>query len=279
MSNGDESLCEIGDGGHHEFKSPIIWLGHVRPLIFQESQDARFQMGAMHAIDWSSLMDFLPQVVKLTCQVCALKENDLIVTPAFHYEQGRRVAKPGVGIFPNDGVIVSEETERELDAAFTCFAHSILKRQEIAGQDQIFPVEISERSAASVAAVVNDFLINSGGKKVGEPRMLRTMGCEILVSGTYRTKNEKALPEPKRKVVLAEIDGMRGMIRTIFLNIGDRKTITLLFDEARFKEELRSRVLDGLVYEFVIDTEWIAIDKTVDTLVSFSPCSDEPVLR
>lgn len=67
----------------------------------------------------------------------------------------------------------------------------------------------------------------------------------------------------------AQIDGLRGMTRTAFLNVGERKSIAILFDEAAFKEPLRNRVLDGLMYEFVIETEWISNDKKVDSLVSF----------
>ena len=146
-----------------------------------------------------------------------------------------------------------------------------MQGQEIAGQDSILPIELTKRSADSVATLVGDFLASFGGKKVGEARLLKTKNCEILVAGTYRPINEKSLPEPKRKKVTGLIDGMRGMMRTVYLNIGDQKTIAIVFDEGRFKEPLRSRVLDGLLYDFVIDNEWIAHDKTVDTLVSFGP--------
>lgn len=272
------SWC-IGAGHQHNFKTPVIWLEHVRALIFQESIDTSFQMGAIHAIDWSSLLNFLPHVLKLTCAVTGRDGGDFTVSPAFHFEQNRRTAKPGIGIFENEGVAIGEEKLRELDAALTCFCRCVLQGQEIVGQDLIFPIEISERSADCVATLVDDFLTSSGGKKVGEARLLKTSGCEILVAGSYRPIKDKPLPYPKRKTITGKIDGLRGMIRTLFVNIGERKTIAVLFDEGRFKEPLRSRVLDDLVYSFVIDTEWVAHDKTVDTLVSFAPCDGgEPAL-
>lgn len=60
-----------------------------------------------------------------------------------------------------------------------------------------------------------------------------------------------------------------GKSRTLYVNLTERKTITVLFDEERFKEPLRCRILDDLLYEFVIETEWIARDKTADSLISF----------
>jgi hypothetical protein len=61
------------------------------------------------------------------------------------------------------------------------------------------------------------------------------------------------------------------MTRTVFLNIGERKSIAILFDEATFKNPLRQSVLDGSMYDFVIETEWISHDKKVESLMSFHP--------
>ena len=279
MHSGHELSLPVEPGHRHEFKAPVIWVEHVRALVFNESNDATFQLGAMHAIEWGPLLSFLPHILKLTCHLSGLDQACFTVTPAFHFEQGRRVAKPGVGIFENEGVIICEEKRQELEVALTCFCRGVLQGQEVTGQDQLFPIELTERSAESVAALVVDFLKSSGGKKVGEARMLKTNGTEILIAGTYRPIKDKSLPGPTRRTVMGQIDGLRGATRTVFVNLSDRKTAAVLFDESRFKQQLRARVLDGLIYAFVIETEWISNDKTVDTLVSFSPCGgSEPVL-
>ena len=279
MHGEHELSLPVGPSHRHEFKPPVIWLEHVRALVFQESNDSSFQLGAMHAIEWAPLLCFVPHILRLTCDVSGLDQAYFTVTPAFHFERGRRVAKPGVGIFENDGASISEEKRQELEVALTCFCRGVLQGQELTGQDQLFPIELSDRSAESVAALVDDFLKSSGGKKVGEARMLKTNGTEILVAGTYRPMKDKSLPGPTKRTVIGQIDGLRGATRTIFVNLSDRKTTAVLFDENRFKQQLRTRVLDGLNYALVIETEWIGNDKTVDTLVSFSPYDGgEPVL-
>lgn len=262
-------MGDVVDRHTRELKVPVVWLEHVRPVIFQQSNDPNFQLGPMHAINWASSLDFLPHILKLTCDVSGLNQGDFVLSPAFHYEEGRRVGKPSVGIFANEGVIIESDVLRELDAALISFCRCVLERQEIAGQEEFFPVDISERSAARVASLADNFLASFGGKKVGEPRRLKTKISEILVAGTYRPKKDMRLPDPDKWTAVGEIDGLRGVIRTAFLNIGERKTIAILFDEALFKELLRNRVLDGVVYEFLIETEWISHEKKVDSLVSF----------
>lgn len=251
---------------------PVVWLEHARAVSFRESDDLRFQLGPLHAINWVPSLDFLPHLLELTCHVSGIDKANFTVSPAFRYEEGsRRLAKPGVGIFPNSDANILDEVLVEIDAALMSFYRFVLQGQEIAGQDQFFPVEISEKTVEVVVSLAENFLASFGGKKVGEPHLLKTKSCEFLVAGTYRPKNEASLPDSERWSVVGEIDGLRGMTRTAFINIEHRKTLAILFDEDSFKKPLRDRVLDGAMYEFVIDTEWISADKKIDSLVSILP--------
>lgn len=274
-----KAVCEskpslgVEDCHKHNFKMPVVCLEHVRPLLFQTINDPDFQLGALHSIDWASSLDFLPHVLKLVCSVSGHEESNFTVTPLFRYEDGRHVAKPGVGIFANEGVPLDDEHLLKIDNALTSFCRSVLAGQEIDGQDQFFPVVTSEDNAKVIAKLVDDFLVTYSGKKVGETRLLKTRNREMLLAGTYRSMKDEPLPAPVRWTVTGAIDGLRGKLRTLYINLTERKTIAVLFDEERFKESLRCRILDDLLYEFVIETEWIARDKTVDSLISFC-CSD-----
>lgn len=167
-------------------------------MVFQESDDFSFQVGPMHAINWTYSLDFLSHLLKLTGIVTGLSEKDFTVSPAFHYEADRRVAKPGVGIFANEGVIVTDDMLSELDSVFVLFCRSVLEGQEVAGQEQFFPVRISAKNTASVTSLTDDFLSSFGGKNVGEARLLKTKNCTMLVAGTYRPKEDMPLPDPER---------------------------------------------------------------------------------
>jgi hypothetical protein len=251
------------------FKMPVVCLEHLRPLLFQTIIDPSFQLGALHSVDWTPSLDFLSRLLKLVCSVSGLDESDFTVTPLFHYGDGRHVAKPGVGIFANDGVTLDDEVLLKIDNALTAFCRSVLAGQEIGGQDQFFPLEAAEGNAEVVANLVDDFLATHGGKRVGEARLLKTKNQEMLIAGAYRSMNDAPLPAPARWTVTGEIDGLRGKLRTVYISLTERKTIAVLFDEMRFKELLRCRIFDDLLYEFVIETEWVARDKSVDSLISF----------
>jgi hypothetical protein len=280
-----KAVCEskpsfgVEDCHKHNFKMPVVCLEHVRPLLFQTIIDPNFQLGALHSIDWAPSLDFLPHVLKLVCCVSGFDESNFTVTSLLRYQDGRHVAKPGVGIFANDGVSLDDEHLLKIDNALTSFCRSVLVGQEIDGQEQFFPVATPENNAEVVAKLVDDFLVIYSGKKVGETRLLKTRNREMLLAGTYRSMKDAPLPAPVRWPVTGEIDGLRGKSRTLYVNLTERKTIAVLFDEERFKESLRSRILDNLPYDFVIETEWIARDKTVDSLISFCRCdSGEAIL-
>lgn len=253
-------------------KAPIVWLEHERAVVFQESSDLNFKLGPIHTISWASSLDFLPHLLELTCNVSGIDPAGFTVSPAFHFEEGMRVARPGVGIFPNGDTNIPGEVRIEMDRALTAFCRRVLKDQEVVGQQEFFPVEISAKTAEIVASLTDNFLASFGGKKVGEPRLLRTKSCEILIKGAYIQKNDVSLPDPETWTIVGEIDGLRGMTRTVYVYTEDRKTLAILFDEESFKEPLRSRVLDGLRYEFDITTEWISPGKKIDSLVSIRPC-------
>lgn len=266
-----ESKLSLGveDCHKHNFRMPVVCLEHVRPLLFQTIVDPSFQLGALHSIDWAPSLGFLPHVLKLICLVSGLDESNFTVTPLFRYQDGRHVAQPGVGIFANDGVTLNDEDLLKIDNTLTSFCRSVLAGQEIDGQDQFFPVVTPENNAEVVAKLVDDFLVTHSGKRVGEARLLRTRNREMLLAGTYRSMKDAPLPAPVRWTITGQIDGLRGKSRTVYINLTERKTIAVLFDEERFKESLRCRILDDLLYEFVIETEWIARDKSVDSLISF----------
>ena len=251
-----------------ELKAPLVWLEHARALCFQESDDLNFQLGPLHAINWAASLDFLPHLLELTCHVTGIDQASFTVSPAFRYEDGRRVAKPGVGIFPSHDAAIPDEVLLEISAALTVFFQRVLEGQEISGQEQLFPLEISEPTNEVVGELADKFLAGVSGKKVGEPHLLRTKNSEMLVAGAYRPTKDLPLHEPVRWTVVGEIDGLRGMTRTVFICTESRKTLAVFFDEKSFKELLRNRVLDGQVYEFDITTEWISHGRKVDSLVS-----------
>jgi len=276
-----DSMPSLGveDCHAHNFKMPVVCLEHVRPLLFQTINDPDFQLGALHSIDWAPSLDFLTYLLKLVCSITGLDESNFTVTPLFRYQDSRHVAKPGVGIFANNGVPIDDEHLLAIDNALTSFCRSVLAGQEIDGQGQFFPVDRPEGSAEIVANMIDDFLVTHSGKKVGETRILKTRSQEMLLAGIYRSMRDEPLPAPVKWTVTGEIDGLRGKSRTLYINLTERKTIAVLFDEERFKESLRCRILDDRLYDFEIETEWIARDKTVDSLISFSRSdSDESVL-
>lgn len=250
----------------------IVVLEHLRPITFRESDDSSFQLGPMHAINWTSSLEILTHLLKLVCAVSGLGEEYFTISPAFHYEIGRRAAKPTVGIFANDGVVIEVGILREIDVALASFCRRVLEGQEIQGQEQLFPTNISARTSAIVVSMADEFLLALDGKKVGEARLLRTSSSELMVAGAYRPRCDRPLPAPDQWSVVGEIDGIRGITRTAFINVGRGKTIAILYDESAFKSRLRQRVLDGSIYDFVIESEWIAHEKKVDSLVSFRLC-------
>ena len=281
MSTIGDLVCAqspVGGNCHVGLKAPIVWIELSRPVLFQESDDPSFILAPMHSINWNSLFECLPQIMIVIGEVTGLDQSDFTVSPALQYLQGRRVAKPGIGVFTNAGIQIGNAVEQKLENALTWLFYSILQGRDVVGQSEIFPVEIDGSLLEKIAPIIDGFLSSSGGKRVGEARVLKTKGGDILVSGNYRLYENHSLPEPQRRTIKGEIDGLRGITRTVFVNIGDRKTLAVLFDEARFKEQLRGRVLDGLVYDFVVETEWIAYDKSVDTLVSYAQCVKESAL-
>lgn len=263
-----------------DFKAPVVWLEHARAVCFRESDDLSFQLGPLHAINWSPSLDLLPHLLQLTCHISGVGQDDFIVSPAFRYECDRHIAKPGVGIFTNNCVSISNEVLSEIEVALTAFCRRVLEGQEVVDQEQFFAVELSEKTAEIVKNQADQFLLLFAGKKVGEPRLLKTQNCKMLVAGTYRSRESVALPDLERWTAIGEVDGLRGMTRTVFIGTANRKTIGVYFDEESFKRPLRDRVLDGAMYEFVIETEWISPDKKIDSLVSIRPCDGgELILR
>ena len=256
----------------NDFKAPFVWLEHARAVCLRESDDLIFQLGPLHAINWSPSLDFQNHVLELICHVSRVGQDDFIVSPALRYGCDRYLAKPGVGIFTNYRVTISNETLSEIEAALTAFCRRVLEGQEVVDQEQLFRVELSEKTDEIVKALADNFLSLFGGKKVGEPRLLKTKNCEMLVAGTYRSRESVPLPDLERWTAIGEVDGLRGMTRTVFIVTANRKTIVVYFDEESFKKPLCDRVLDGAMYEFVIETEWISPDKKIDSLVSIRPC-------
>ena len=271
-------MREVGEYCPQKSMVRIAWLESMRPIAIQECDDPGFRPAPYDTINWTPLKDFQRYVLRLVCEVCGVSQQNLTESPAFQ-DVNHRLKKPCVAIMTTADFLIPNEMQGELDAALTHFCRLVLEGQEIEGQEQFFPVEPSERTIEIVTSLAEEFLATVSGKKVGEPRLLKTRDCEIFVSGTYRQKKDKPLPEPERWTVIGEIDGLRGAIRSVFVVTEERKTLPIVFDEAKFKNPLRDRVLDGEKYQFVIETEWIAHDRKVDTLMSFDFCSGgDPIL-
>jgi hypothetical protein len=245
--------------------------------MFYPSSDPSFQPGALHAIDWKPSLELLRHIFNLVLFTTDLKEEDFVVMPAFRYtDSHRHVAKPGAGLFANEGVEISDSLNNTIAGVLTMFCMSVLTGQENSAQEQLFSIELPPEIREKTLIFAEDFLGSHGGKKVGEALLVKTTCSENLLAGTYRPAKDSPLPSPINWNVSGEIDGIRGKLRTIYISVGEKKVIPILFDEEKFKEQLRCRVLDELIYDFEVETEWISIEKSIDHLVSFVPGADSP---
>jgi hypothetical protein len=274
MSNDKESEFSRDIDGRTQSsqKSPVIWVEHLRPIVFQTVDDPSFQLGALHSIDWTPSLDFLSHLLKLTCLVTGFDESKFTVTSLLRYQDGRSLAKPGVGIFANDDAEIGDEILHSLEVAAAFFCHSVLVGQEVIGQEKLFPTETPDDTQEALRDLIDDFLSNFGGKRVGEARLLKTRSCELLVVGSYLTAKDQPLPEPATWYATGEIDGIRGVQRTLYIKVSERKTISIFFDEQEFRERLRHQIMDKQIYEFVIETAWIASGKSIDSLIMYRRC-------
>jgi hypothetical protein len=256
-------------------RTPFIWLEFLRPVMFYPSSDPSFQPGALHAIDWKPSLERLRHIFNLVCFTTDLKEEDFVVMPAFRYtDPQRHVAKPGAGLFANEGVEISDSLNNTIAGVLTMFCMTVLTSQDNADQQQLFSSDLPPETREKTLIFAENFLASRGGKKVGDALLVRTTCNENLWTGTYRPAKDSPLPIPTKWNVSGEIDGVRGKLRTVYINVGEKKIIPILFDEEKFREQLRCRVLDELIYDFEVETEWIAIDKSIDRLVSFAPGLD-----
>lgn len=272
MAKNQQSEFSLTEEGNNQKNNniPIVWLENVRPISFKTAVDPTFQLGALNAIEWGPSLDFVPTILKVICMTSRYDESNFTITPLLRHITGRQVAKPGVGIFANEGVVFSDSEQCTLDSTLTSFCQNVLNHQEIVGQDQLFVVEIQQNYREIIFELAEDFLTHFAGKSVGEPRLLRTRSCEILVAGTYRSCKDRPLPPPIRWSASGQIDGIRGKLRTLYVNVTERKTLQIKFDEERYEEPLRLRTLDKLFYCFEIETEWISTQKSVDRLIRLS---------
>lgn len=263
---------QASDGQHFSHSAPFVWLEFLRPLMFYPSSDPSFQPGALHVIDWKPSLELLREIFNLICITAELKEEDFDFMPAFRYtDPSRRVAKPGIGIFSRDGVDICDSLNQTVAATLASFRTIVLTGQENSAQEQLFANELPPETHNKILTFAEEFLVTHGGKKVGEARLLKTAFSEILLAGTYRPAKDSPLPPPVKWSVSGEIDGIRGKLRTIYVEVGEKKTISIFFNEKNFKKKLRCKVLDELTYDFEIETEWISREKSVDYLVSFTP--------
>jgi len=91
-------LCGEGCHGGNP-QSLIACVEYARPLIFGTTDDPNFQLGPLHAVDWGKPVNFLQELLKPVCRISGHGESAFNVTPLLHYEDGRRIAKAGAGIF------------------------------------------------------------------------------------------------------------------------------------------------------------------------------------
>ena len=220
----------------------VVLMEHLRPLHFHKCCDPDFQMGPWHSIRWEPSLDFLDSLLDVVCEVGGFCQEDFTISPALKYSNNYLVATPTVGIFANDNIFFDGGVKREIDLALAAFCSCVIDGQEIAEQKQLFPSEISQPSMEIVMSLASKFLEAAHGKRIGEARLLKTSNGELLVSGAFRPPKDAPLPSPQRWSVVGEIDGIRGVARTIFLNVIGGKTIAIFFDESTFKERLRQMV-------------------------------------
>jgi hypothetical protein len=117
--------------------------------------------------------------------------------------------------------------------------------------------------------VVDEFQKKFGGKQIKEARFVKTRTLEGFLAGRVKHSKDCELPPPTRSSLAGKIDGIRGRLRTTYIAVSERKTVSVLFDEAKFLEILLPRILDTKIYEFELETEWISADKSITNLISF----------
>lgn len=262
-----------------EFSAPVAWLEQIRPTVFQETTNPNFQLGALHSIEWKSALQFVHHVLAIVRAVTGLAESNFSVTPFLRFEDGRKIAKAGVGIFLGNGSEFDEHCIPDLDTALASFCSGIVSSHDVDGQGDLFHSLKNEKIESVVATAVCDFLAIFGGKRVGETRLLKTRNSEMLIAGVYRSRKDSPLPDPELWTTFGEIDGLRGSLRTAYVVVNERKTIAFNFDELRFLGPLKTRILDGSIYEFSLETQWISHEKQINNLVSFHIYdSENPIL-
>jgi len=258
----DGDLLEIHD-------VPIIWVEQVRPIVFQGVGDPSFQLGALDTINWVLLRDIAPYLLKLACYATGLNEANFTISSMYRYTDEHNIAHPGVGIFLRSDADISTECLSKLDEFVINFAHCVVFNPlDTTGQKSLFDVTVNEDICIAIANVVDEFQSKFGGKAIGEARFIRTRNLEVFLAGRVKQKKDCELPTPTRWSLAGKIDGIRGRLRAIYIAVSERKTVPVQFDEAKFLEMLLPRVLDEKVYEFELEMEWIAVDRSITNLIS-----------
>ena len=267
--NRDDGECHSSN-----FMTLVTWLEFKRQIVIQKNNDPNFLVAAFDTIDWNPLKEFQHYVLKLICEVCDVSQKNFSISAAFK-DVNKNTKIPSVAIMAKDSSIITSDMLDKLDKALIFFCQLVLKGHQVDGQGHFFPIDLPEETAEIVASVADDFLTTEGGKKIGEPRLLKTARNEILICGTYLQKNDRPLPAPERRLVTGEIDGLRGATRHLFVITDNSKTLTIIFDEAIFKIPLRNCILDGHRYELEIESAYVDYNKKFDTLISFRPIDSD----
>lgn len=266
---GDGRECNVG------FGDPIVWLEKKRTLFMGASMNGDYLLVPFSAAGIGGLAELLVYIEKLVCEVSGLPTEEVLRREACRYLDGRRFARPGIGLFARTPELFSNAMQQEIDTALLLFFGSILEGQDLGSSGTLLSMDVSEKTKAIVDVIVEGFFDKNTSTSVGEELLIKSRATEIPVKGAFRAADGAALPDPVFCQIHGEIDGIRGKNRSVYILDCDGKTRTLFFDEAKFKSLLRDKVLDGCVYSFVIKSEWVSHQKSLDYLESFELCVDQ----
>jgi len=149
------------------------------------------------------------------------------------------------------------------------FGQSILTTIGSDAQAELFQATISDLYQKEISEISQKFQTAHHGTLVGERLLLRSATGEFLISGRYRRGPYDQLPEPERRTIVGEVDGIRISKRKAYISEGDKKISPVSFDEVKHKTRLIDALITQEKFAFLVETEWISREEKIDTLIEF----------
>lgn len=187
---GDGRECNLG------FGDPVVWLEKKRTLFMGESRNGDYLLVPFSAAGIGGLAELLRYIEKLVCELSGISAEDVMRKEACRYVDGRRLARPGIGLFAGSPELFSPDMRQDIETALMLFLGSILEGQDLGSSESLLSMDISEKSRAIVDVITEEFLGNNTASAVGEELVLKSGTTEIPVKGAYRSAGGLPLPDP-----------------------------------------------------------------------------------